>query len=179
MTAVNENMIHAASSGVSVSQQRAANRDSLINAARTARNIHVATGVSGVAKAVFAPLGRMVERRRLSARFSSMSNRLMDDIGLSRYDVEASVMKSVPGQSFAAYVGSVVDAFRATMDSHNADVALAGLSPHLRRDIGMETGSNTVVEKLISGYFQRIAGGLADPIIDNVRIANDIERRAA
>ena len=179
MTAVNENMKHAAVSGASVHEQRAANRDSLINAARTARDIHIATGVAGVAKAVFAPLGRMVERRRLAVKFDSMNDRLLDDIGLNRYDVEASVLTSVPRQTFGQYISSVADAVRDTMDSREADAALARLSPHLRRDIGLEGESNTLVAKLISGYFQRIAGGLADPIIDNVRIANDIERRAA
>lgn len=136
-------------------------------------------GLAAIAQALVAPLTRMIERRRTAQTFAAMSDRLLMDIGLDRSDVDAAVSVAHPGSVFEGYVDGIRDTIAATAKAWATDAALHDVPPHLRRDIGVENENDTIVAELMSAYRLRVEGRVADPLIENIRISNDISRRVA
>lgn len=151
------------------------NYNALIQEAHAMRSEYVTSAFRGLFKALFAPLTRMSERRHLRAAFAGMDDRLLQDIGLTRGDIEASVNRCLPRRSLVSYLAAAAGAFGSVLRGNAEQAAVMELTPHLRRDIGAEDTAAFPVKRT-SG---RIFGGLADPLHGNTNIINDTHRRAA
>ena len=145
----------------------------------TDRLVTAPTGVAAIAQALVAPLARVLERRRTAQTFAGMNDRMLTDIGVDRGDIDVAVAVAHPGSVFDGYVAGIRAAVAATAKDWAMEAALHDVPPHLRRDIGVENENGSVVAELISAYRLRVEGRVADPLVENVRIANDISRRAA
>lgn len=156
---------------------KSADYDALIEKAHTMRSAYIASTAALALKAVFAPFARVLERQRLRAAFHGMDSRMLQDIGLAPGDVENSVGVCVPRRGLAGYFADIAAVFQVSARANAEHSALSGLNPHLRRDIGL--AEDTPVARRMADHLQRVAGGLADPLVDNQRLANDFERRAA
>lgn len=157
---------------------KTADYDVFIRKARVMRSEYMTSAFRGAFKALLSPLTRILERQRLRAAFAGMDERILQDIGLSRSDIEASVDRCVPPRSFGSYFAAVAEAFAPALRGGADKGAGAGLSAHLRRDIGAWDAESAAARRPL-GWLERVAGGLADPLHSDIRIANDTDRRAA
>ena len=88
-------------------------------------------------KKVVSPLAAWIKRRRVISRLSALDNRMLDDIGIQRYQIKEIAEQTSPRVSLKEYASALLAEFRNEMKYLRSARQLVALDDRMLADIGL------------------------------------------
>ena len=90
------------------------------------------------------------KRQRLSREMHNLDDRMLADIGLSRYEISQVVDRTFPRVTFAAIVTSLIGSVRKYIRNHRAAEELSYLDDRMLADMGIFRSD---IASIAEGYY--------------------------
>jgi len=86
----------------------------------------------------YSPLAGWMKRQRLIDRLSALDDRMLDDMGVQRFEIQGIAERAFPRANFKAYIVASVAAIRKSLRQRSSTRQLASLDDRMLADIGLQ-----------------------------------------